>query len=194
MLGDEHTNQLLYYLQSAEQETSMEVDQQETSTSTSTSTSASTMPLPEIDMYLGLLVLIWLIDQKKLTSARELAQLLVNRISELNRRTLDQIAARIFFYYARVHELLGRSEEIRPVLLAAHRTANLRHDDELEATLINLLLRNYFQHKLYEQADHLVSKVTFPEAASNSQLARFLYYLGKPFINIYPYLLTILYH
>jgi 26S proteasome regulatory subunit N3 len=102
----------------------------------------------------------------------------VVQIGQLNRRTLDQIAARIYFYYARVFELTERSADIRAQLLAAHHTASLRHDDELQATLINLLLRNYFQHKLYDQADHLVSKTTFPESASNSQLARYLYYLG----------------
>ncbi|RKP07469.1 26S proteasome non-ATPase regulatory subunit 3 [Thamnocephalis sphaerospora] len=164
-LGDEQTDKLLAYLKQSDAQTAPVPIQM--------------LPLPEIDMYLSLLVLIWLIDQKKLEHAHELSQTLVDQIGLLNRRTLDQIAARIFFYYARVFELLERSAEIRPALLAAHRTANLRRDDELQATLINLLLRNYFQHKLYEQADHLVSKATFPESASNSQFARYLYYLGR---------------
>jgi 26S proteasome regulatory subunit N3 len=29
------------------------------------------------------------------------------------------------------------------MLLAAYRTASLRHDDETQATVLNLLLRNY---------------------------------------------------
>ena len=68
------------------------------------------------------------------------------------------------------------------LLLAAHRTATLRHDTDLQSTLLNLLLRNYFNHNLLDQADKLVSKSTFPESAGNAQLARYLYYLLFSFV------------
>lgn len=55
----------------------------------------------------------------------------------------------------------------------------MRRDDDTQATLLNLLLRNYFHFNLYEQADKLVSKSTFPENASNNQAARYAYYLGR---------------
>jgi len=45
---------------------------------------------------------------------------------------------------------------------------------------MNLLLRNYLAYNLYDQADKLVSKATFPESASNNEWARYLFYLGKP--------------
>lgn len=45
--------------------------------------------------------------------------------------------------------------------------------------MLNLLLRNYFVHNLYDQADKLVSKSTFPEKADNNQAARYAYYLGR---------------
>lgn len=65
-------------------------------------------------------------------------------------------------------------------LLAAQRTAALRRDDDLQATLLPLLLRNYLEHHLYDQADRLVSKTSFPEAtAGNAQLARYYYYVGE---------------
>lgn len=65
-------------------------------------------------------------------------------------------------------------------LLAAQRTAALRHDDDLQATLLPLLLRNYLEHHLYDQADRLLSKTTFPEGtAGNAQLARYYYYVGR---------------
>ena len=38
--------------------------------------------------------------------------------------------------------------------------------------LINCLLRNYLHYNLYNQADKLVLKCTFPEQASNSEWAR----------------------
>lgn len=59
------------------------------------------------------------------------------------------------------------------------RTASLRSDYEGQAVLLNLLLRNYLSFNLFEQADKLVSKSTFPETATNNEWARFLYYLGK---------------
>ena len=45
--------------------------------------------------------------------------------------------------------------------------------------LINCLLRNYLYYNLYDQAHKLVLKATFPETASNSEWARYLYYLGR---------------
>ena len=64
-------------------------------------------------------------------------------------------------------------------MLAAHRTACLHHNSTCQATLLNLLLRNYEHFKLFDQADKLLAKSTFPESASNCQLARFLYYTGR---------------
>jgi 26S proteasome regulatory subunit N3 len=45
--------------------------------------------------------------------------------------------------------------------------------------LVNLLLRNYLLFNLYEQADKLVTKSSFPASASNNEWARHLFYLGK---------------
>ena len=119
-----------------------------------------------------------------------------------NRSTLDQLAARVYFYYGRLHELVGGPESlssIRPCvshpswhnipsnvrsytrrqLLQAQRLAALRHDDDLQATLLNLLLRNYFAFNLYDQADKLIAKTSFPDTAGNPQLARWMYYVGE---------------
>jgi 26S proteasome regulatory subunit N3 len=65
------------------------------------------------------------------------------------------------------------------LFLAAQRTASLRHDDETQASLINRLLRSYLHYSLYDQADKLVSKTTFPASAGNPQFARYHYYLGR---------------
>jgi len=66
-------------------------------------------------------------------------------------------------------------------LHARLRTATLRSDYEGQASLLNLILRNYLHYNLIEQADKLVSKSTFPESTSNNEWARFLYYLGNVF-------------
>lgn len=65
------------------------------------------------------------------------------------------------------------------MFLAAQRTASLRHDDEAQASLINRLLRSYVHYSLYDQADKLVSKTTFPESAGNPQYARYHYFIGR---------------
>lgn len=59
------------------------------------------------------------------------------------------------------------------------RTATLRHDADGQATLLNLLLRNYLHYNLYDQAEKLVSKSVFPEQANNNEWARYLYYTGQ---------------
>ncbi|KAI8090692.1 proteasome regulatory subunit C-terminal-domain-containing protein [Thamnidium elegans] len=135
--------------------------------------------LPEVDIYLHLNVMIYLLDKNEIEKGLELAKITVDRMTIMNRRTMDQIAARVYFYHGRFYELSNKLAEIRPIQLAAHRTATLRHDDETQATLLNLLLRNYFFHNLYDQADKLVSKSTFPEKAGNNQAARYAYYLGR---------------
>ena len=45
--------------------------------------------------------------------------------------------------------------------------------------MLNALLRNYLHYKLFDQAEKLLTKTTFPEQASNTQLARYLYYTGR---------------
>jgi len=48
-----------------------------------------------------------------------------------------------------------------------------------QATLLNLLLRNYLAYNLFEQALKLVQKTSFPESRPNAQYARYLLYIGQ---------------
>nr|XP_003705277.1 PREDICTED: probable 26S proteasome non-ATPase regulatory subunit 3 [Megachile rotundata]XP_012145131.1 PREDICTED: probable 26S proteasome non-ATPase regulatory subunit 3 [Megachile rotundata] len=136
-------------------------------------------PLPEIDAYIHLLVLVHLIDSNKHEEAVQCSETLLQKIIAQNRRTIDLIAAKCYFYYSRAYELVGRLNKIRGLLHLRLRTATLRNDFEGQAVLINCLLRNYLHYNLYDQADKLVLKSTFPESASNNEWARFLYYLGR---------------
>lgn len=135
--------------------------------------------LPEVETYLHLLVVIYLIDLKKYAEAVKCAESLVQKVSMQNRRTLDMLAAKCYFYYSRAYELTQQLDKIRTFLHARLRTSTLRSDFEGQAMLLNLLLRNYLNFNLFEQADKLVSKSTFPESASNNEWARFLYYMGR---------------
>ncbi|KAJ3072576.1 26S proteasome non-ATPase regulatory subunit [Podochytrium sp. JEL0797] len=135
--------------------------------------------VPEIEVYFGLLVLFFLHDTEANAHGITLSSELVDYIQKVNRRTMDQLSAKVYFYYERFFEIANRLAEVRPKLLASLRTATLRHDDETQAVLLNLLLRNYIHFNLYDQADKLVSKTAFPETAGNSQSARYFYYLGR---------------
>lgn len=141
--------------------------------------SATKSPVPEVDAYINLLILVRLIDTNKLEEATKFSQALMNKVTSQNRRTLDLIAARCYFYHSRVAELTEKLDSIRGFLHARLRTSTLRNDFEGQAVLINCLLRNYLHYSLYDQADKLVSKCVFPETASNNEWARFLYYLGR---------------
>jgi 26S proteasome regulatory subunit N3 len=104
---------------------------------------------------------------------------LIERVKGLNRRTLDPIGARLYFFYSHFHELAGKSESIQAFVIQAHRTATLRQDNDTQATLMNIILKNYLALNLIDQADKFVSKATFPESVGNNQLARYQYYLGR---------------
>ncbi|GAB6031950.1 26S proteasome non-ATPase regulatory subunit, variant 2 [Chamberlinius hualienensis] len=135
--------------------------------------------LPEMDVYIHLLVLLHLLDHEKYNLAVKCSDLLMQKLNLQNRRTLDLLAAKCYFYHSRSYELTGQLGNIRSFLHSRLRTATLRNDFEGQAVLLNCLLRNYLHYNLYSQADKLVSKSVFPESASNNESARFLYYTGR---------------
>ena len=149
--------------------------------------SSTEKDLPEIDTYLSILVQINLYDSKDYQRGAEFSTELVERLRSLNRRTLDALAARVYFYYAIFYEQISplppspvaATVSIRPNLLAALRTAVLRKDQDTQATVTTLLLRNYLATSHISQADLLITHSQFPPAASNNQIARYLYYLGR---------------
>ncbi|VAI20585.1 unnamed protein product [Triticum turgidum subsp. durum] len=85
--------------------------------------------LPEIEIYCYLLVLIFLIDHKKYDEAKACANSSIARLKNLNRRTVDVLASRLYSYYSYVHELTNSLAEIRGTLLGLHRMATLHHDE-----------------------------------------------------------------
>ncbi|RWS27948.1 26S proteasome non-ATPase regulatory subunit 3-like protein [Leptotrombidium deliense] len=135
--------------------------------------------LPEIDVYLNLLLILYLIDTKAYENAVKCSDQLMNKIHTQNRRTLDLIAAKCYFYHSRCYELTKKLSNIKSFLHSRLRTATLRSDFEGQAVLLNCLLRLYLHYNLYDQASKLVSKSVFPEVASINEWARHLYYLGR---------------
>ncbi|QKX64047.1 uncharacterized protein TRUGW13939_11220 [Talaromyces rugulosus] len=151
------------------------------------SKSAAREILPEVDTYLSILVQIVFYDQKDVQGGADFSAKLVERLRTLNRRTLDSLTARVYFYYSLFYEQIAPLPpspaaaviSIRKPLLAALRTAVLRKDVDTQATVITLLLRNYLSTSHISQADLLIAHNEFPAAASNNQIARYLYYLGR---------------
>lgn len=135
--------------------------------------------VPEVDLFLHMLAVVLLLDQQQYSQAVAAADALVQRVQLRQRRTANEIAAKCFFFFARAHELKGTASTLRGTLHAALRTATLRKDTTSQATLLNLLLRNYINDNLYGQAEMLATKTIFPENASNAEAARYLYYQGR---------------
>jgi len=100
---------------------------------------------------------------------------------------MDPIGAKAYFYYALFHENLTPLPpskqspviDIRPILMAALRSAVIRKDDETQAAVTVLLLRNYISTADITQADLLIAQTQFPASAANNQVCRYLYYLGR---------------
>ncbi|KAK1146638.1 26S proteasome non-ATPase regulatory subunit [Aspergillus melleus] len=143
--------------------------------------------LPEIDTYLSILVQIYFYDRNEIQKGAQFSTNLIERLRTINRRTLDSLAARVYFYYSLFFEQIAplppspaaAVTSIRQPLLGALRTAVLRKDVDTQATVMTLLLRNYLSTSHISQADLLISHNRFPTAASNNQIARYLYYLGR---------------
>jgi len=139
--------------------------------------------LPEVEMYLSLLVLIFLIDQRCFELAVDCSTSLIEQLRKdrFDLRTLDPLRAKIYFYHSRSYELCGKLDQVRAELLATYQTASLRRDSTTQASVLNLLLRNYLEYNLYDQADKLVSNLgdSTDIASSSNQHARFLYYTGR---------------
>ncbi|XP_010920092.1 probable 26S proteasome non-ATPase regulatory subunit 3 [Elaeis guineensis] len=171
--GSEAHSRLSSYLPKDEQH-DMDVD-----TATSAVQGPAKYSLLELEIYCYLLVLIFLIDQKSYNEAKACSSASIARLKNMNRRTVDVLASRLYFYYSYSYELTNSLAEIRGTLLSLHRMATLRHDELGQETLLNLLLRNYLHYNLYDQAEKLRSKAPQFEAHSNQQFCRYLFYLGR---------------
>ncbi|CAK9438624.1 uncharacterized protein LODBEIA_P28480 [Lodderomyces beijingensis] len=134
---------------------------------------------PEVELYIYLLVQVHLLDLDRIDQLNELSPRLIKLMNSYNRRSLDFIQAKVWFYISRGKELAGDLISIRPELLYSLRTASLRHDTESTASIITLLLRNYLLSHEISQAANLVENIQFPEHAANALVARYYYYLAR---------------
>ncbi|OIT29194.1 putative 26s proteasome non-atpase regulatory subunit 3 [Nicotiana attenuata] len=164
--------QLASYLRQDKDDTQVDVEMSETE-------AHSTHLVPELEIYCYLLVLIFLIDQKKYNEAKACSSESIVRLKNMNNITADALPSKLYFYYSLSYELAGNLAEIRGNLLALYQTATVRHNKLSQETLLNLLLRNYLHYNLYDQAEKFRSKAHCVDALSNQQFCRYLLYQGK---------------
>ena len=121
---------------------------------------------------------VYLLDSDYYEDAFHLFAQLVSQLSSLNRRTLDLLSAKVYYYYALCHERWGDADStqstdgssstsassaaILPVLLASYRTCCLQHNEPGQAVLINCILRSYLSCRQYALADTFRLKSAYP--------------------------------
>ncbi|KAE8684465.1 putative 26S proteasome non-ATPase regulatory subunit 3 [Hibiscus syriacus] len=131
--------------------------------------------LPELEIYCYLLVLLFLIDQKKYNEAKACSSASINRLKSPNRRTHDTLASRLYFYYSYSRKamsslvILPKFVEISlPCIVLLHGTTM----SSAWFVIINIEVD-------LDQAEKLRSKAPRFEAQSNQQFSRYLFYQGK---------------
>ena len=135
--------------------------------------SANTPLLPEVDCYLQLLVLLFLMDSGKKEDSVKISDALVDKLASQNRRSLDHVAGRCYFYHTLSHEAVGQLAQIRGFLHARLKHATLHNDFEGQGVLINCLLRNYLHYNLYDHVRNFVKKI-FCNATKINRISLFL--------------------
>jgi 26S proteasome regulatory subunit N3 len=149
---------------------------------------ASAHALPEVEAYAHLLAVTLLLDARAPPlAARQAAERAAERLARLEgpppgRPTLAPLAARLTFYRAWAAELCGApGREVRPLLMAAHQTAVLRHDAVGQETALCALLRSYVRDGLHDQAEAFRAKAVRADQPFRSppQFARYLFYVGQ---------------
>lgn len=143
------------------------------------STPSPSSILPEVEVFILTLIVTTLLRHNLNNDAASATSSLIERIIFFNRRSLDLLASKAYFYLSLSYERINKLENIRPTLLSLYRTSCIRHDNTGQAMILNLLLRNYLHYNLIDQAQVLSSRAVFPENASNNQFCRYLYYMGR---------------
>lgn len=141
--------------------------------------------LPEVEIYLlNLLLATLLKSESTYPDAAYMSTLVVHRLRQFNRRSLDHLAAKVFANYSLAFERIDRLEQIRSTLMACYQTSCYHKDEMCQIVLLNCLVRNYFHYDLVEQAQALTEKTQANRSdttstVSHNQYCRHMYYTGR---------------
>ena len=104
---------------------------------------------------------------------------MLHRTRGVNMRTLDSFTAKAIYFISIAYEKQNILTQLRPLIFEAYKDFCLNQNQIGQATTMNIIIRSYLQQNLYEQASNFMVKTSFPEAVSNNQYARYLYYQGR---------------
>ncbi len=99
----------------------------------------------EIRLFGKAVTLMYLVKLKFLDQAKILSTKLLKTIETTNKRYLDSLQAFCIFYKSRAFELSGHLRDLRPELFNYYRKACIKADEIGQATVINLILRNFLE-------------------------------------------------
>lgn len=101
-------------------------------------------------------------------------------VQATSRRSTDSLDAKAYFAMARIYNLAGRCQELRPYFLDEYRSATIDHKHMCQATLINQLVASYIDHNEHDLAVKFVQRANFPDdIRSTAQIVRNLFNLGR---------------
>lgn len=128
----------------------------------------------EVEAYLNILFSMVLIKENKVDESK---QITMAQIEKHQGRTAQPFVAKLFYYFALSSEIKGELDE-KP-FMDWYRQACLRHDNYIQATLINVILRFFLLKNKVQQAQDFADRTGFPETAPYAEIARNQYYLGR---------------
>jgi 26S proteasome regulatory subunit N3 len=106
--------------------------------------------IPEVHMFIYVMVLMKLIDDGDFKYAKEFGDFIFARMRNVNRRTMDFLAAKAYYFAAVAYEKLGLLSELRPTLFEIYKSCCLHLDQIGQATIMNILIRSFLQQNLIE--------------------------------------------
>lgn len=99
----------------------------------------------EIQLFGLALTLMYLVKFNFAAEAKDLSTKLLKKIEASNKRYLDSLQAFCLFYKSRAFEISNQLRDIRPELFNYYRKACIKSDEIGQATVINLILRNFLE-------------------------------------------------
>jgi 26S proteasome regulatory subunit N3 len=84
--------------------------------------------LPEAQMFIYVLVLMKLIDDGDLKSAKEFGDFIIQRMKGVNRRTLDHLAAKAYYFISVAYEKMNLLPSLRPQMFEGYKSCCLHLD------------------------------------------------------------------
>jgi 26S proteasome regulatory subunit N3 len=91
-----------------------------------------------------------LIDDGDFKSAKEFGDYIIQRMKSVNRRTLDYLGAKAYYFISVAYEKMNLLPSLRPYMFEAYKSSCLHLDQIGQATTMNIIVRSYLQQNLYE--------------------------------------------